>query len=235
MARTRKIDTAHIELADALDLWAKKNQVSKNPYVTELSDALRDKSELHKWSELDPFELLPIPVPHKTDAVLRRIDLLTNIRNVLVFAPVALTWAAVGQATQGFEKYVKQNGASVVNFLEFWQNGYGVLSSFWRTADVARLDFLIIAAVIALTVAASVLNRRANQTESAEVSRIENERTLLATQITMFLFDKKKITNLTFNQSMSGAIQRLQNATAALEKTAKELQKSTKKLPKLDN
>ena len=234
MARKRKNDSAHIELADALENWAKKNQVFKSPYVTELTTALREKSELHKWAELDAFELLPIPTPRLTENVLRRIDLITNIRNVLVFAPVGLTWAAVGEATRGFEAYVKQNGASVVNFLEFWQNGFGVLPSFWRIGDVARLDFLIIAGVIALTVAISVLTRRANKNELHETTKIDNDRILLATQLTLFLMDKKKLTNLTFNQSMSGAIQRLQNATTALEKTAKELQKSTKKFPKID-
>lgn len=234
MAKVKKKENSNSVLAEQIDEWARKNGVARNSYVSELSNSLRENSDLHKWAEMDPFEHLPLPEPRSSNNTVRRIDLLSNIRNVLVFAPVGLTWAAVGQATQGFQKYVSQNGATVVNFLEFWQNGYGVLSSFWRISDIARLDFIIIAAVIALTIATSVLSRRVGKQEEIEMARIESDRSSLATKITLHLFDKKKITNITFNQSMAGAIQKLTNATTALEKTARELQKISKKFPKAD-
>lgn len=230
----KKIDTANIEVADQLDRWAAKYRVSRNSYVEELSEALRTETDLHKWSEIDPFELLPTPEPHASVGLVRRIEMLTNIRNILVFLPVALTWAAVGQASSGFEKYVAQNGATVVNFLEFWQNGYGFLSGFWRLSDIARLDFLIITGVIVLTFLTSSLSRKANRDENVEYALIESDRSHIATQLVLLLVDKKKITNLTFNQSMSGAVQRLTNSTKALEKTVKELQKASKKLPKVE-
>lgn len=234
MAKAKKIDNSVVEAADQLDEWAKKYRVASNSYVQEISEALRSETDLHKWAEVNPFDLLPTPEPTGTFSLVRRIELLTNIRNVLVFAPVALTWAAVGAASSGFEKYVAQNGATVVNFLEFWQNGYGFLASFWRLSDIARLDFLIIATVIVLTVFTSTLSRRANRDEHNEYARIESDRTHIATKLVLALSDKQKINNVTFNKSLAGAIQRLTNATKALEKTAKELQKSAKKLPKVD-
>jgi hypothetical protein len=232
MATKRRVSNSkkHIELADQVDLWARKYQVSRDPYVTGLSSSLREKKNLQIWASMNPVEYLPHPEIIEGIAVAKWARLLTLIRNVLVFAPVALTWAAVGQATTSFSVYVKENGADVVNFLDFWQNGYGVLGSEWKIANVARLDFFIILIVIVLTLIASVFGRRATDEQAAYEEQIERERIGLAVAITSFLFDKQKATNVTMNASLAGAIAKLLNATDALEDVAKNLAKTTKKV-----
>lgn len=223
----------NVELAQALQEWIDKHECA-NELTSELAKAIEEKKDLHKWAELDPFEFLPMPATHRASKQLRLIETLTIIRNVLVFAPVALTWAAVGEATKAFEKYVAENDASVVNFLEFWQNGFDVLPAFWRIADVARLDFLIIAVVIVLTLLASYKGQKLAVIENQEIVEIENDRQLMATKLALFLVDKKKITNVTFNQALAGSVQQLRTATAALDKTTKEMLKASKRLPKTD-
>jgi hypothetical protein len=232
MATKRRVSNSkkHIELADQVDLWARKYRVSRDPYVTGLSSSLREKKNLQIWASMNPVEYLPHPEIIEGIAVAKWARLLTLIRNVLVFAPVALTWAAVGQATTAFSKYVKENGADVVNFLDFWQNGYGVLGNEWKIANVAQLDFLIILVVIILTLVASVFGRRATSEQAAYEEQIERERIGLAVEITSFLFDKQKATNVTMNASLAGAIAKLLNATDALEDVAKNLAKTTKKV-----
>jgi hypothetical protein len=232
MATKRRVSNSkkHIELADQVDLWARKYQVSRDPYVTGLSTSLREKKGLQIWASMNPVEYLPHPETIEGIAVAKWARLLTLIRNVLVFAPVALTWAAVGQATTAFSVYVKENGADVVNFLDFWQNGYGVLGSEWKIANVARLDFFIILIVIVLTLIASVFGRRATDEQAAYEEQIERERIGLAVEINSFLFDKQKATNVTMNASLAGAIAKLLNATDALEDVAKNLAKTTKKV-----
>ena len=232
MATKRRVSNSkkHIELADQVDLWARKYRVSRDPYVTGLSTSLREKKNLQIWASMNPVEYLPHPEIIEGIAVAKWARLLTLIRNVLVFAPVALTWAAVGQATTAFSKYVKENGADVVNFLDFWQNGYGVLGNEWKIANVAQLDFLIILVVIILTLVASVFGRRATSEQAAYEEQIERERIGLAVEITSFLFDKQKATNVTMNASLAGAIAKLLNATDALEDVAKSLAKTTKKV-----
>ena len=123
-----KKPSENIEIAQALSAWGKKYGCTNNLTEQLVSD-LENKSNLHKWAELDPFEFLPYPRAMAFDKKNRLVDTLTVLRNVLVFAPVALTWAAVGQATTAFEKYTAANDGAVVNFLEFWQNGYGVLDA----------------------------------------------------------------------------------------------------------
>jgi hypothetical protein len=232
MATKRRVSNSkkHIELADRVDFWARKYRVSRDPYVIGLSASLREKKNLQIWASMNPVEYLPQPEITEGIAVARWARLITLVRNVLVFAPVALTWAAVGQATTAFSRYVQKNGADVVNFLDFWQNGYGELGSEWKIANVARLDFLIILVVIILTLIASVFGKRASEEQAAYEIEIERERIGLAVEITTFLHDKQKATNVTMNASLAGAIAKLLNATDALEDVAKNLAKTVKKV-----
>jgi hypothetical protein len=225
--------TEHLEMAQQITEWAKKYS-SHNDLTKKLVSDLESKTDLHKWAELDPFEFLPFPGSAESTKKSRVIDNLTVLRNVLVFAPVALTWAAVGEATKAFEKYTAENSTAVVNFLEFWQNGYGVLDAKWRISEVARLDFILILLVIVLTLFISFAGQKLAKSESLESSTLENSRQLMAAKLALFLVDKKKITNVTFNQSIAGSVQRLSAAASALEKTTKEMSKASKRLPKFD-
>jgi hypothetical protein len=232
MATKRRVSNSkkHLELADQVDSWAYKYQVSRDPYTNGLSNSLREKKNLQIWAAMNPIEYLPQPEITEGIAIARWARLLTLIRNVLVFAPVALTWAAVGQATSAFSRYVDENGADVVNFLDFWANGYGYLGTEWQISKVAFLDFLIILVVIILTLIASVFGKRASELQAKFDQQIERERIGLAVEINSFLFDKQKATNVSMNASLAGAIAKLLNATDSLEDVTKNLAKTTKKV-----
>ena len=232
MATKRRVSNSkkHLELADQVDSWAYKYQVSRDPYTNGLSNSLREKKNLQIWAAMNPIEYLPQPEITEGIAIARWARLLTLIRNVLVFAPVALTWAAVGQATSAFSRYVDENGADVVNFLDFWENGYGYLGTEWQISHVAFLDFLIILVVIILTLIASVFGKRASELQAKFDQQIERERIGLAVEINSFLFDKQKATNVSMNASLAGAIAKLLNATDSLEDVTKNLAKTTKKV-----
>jgi len=232
MATKRRVSNSkkHLELADQVDSWAYKYQVSRDPYTNGLSNSLREKKNLQIWAAMNPIEYLPQPEITEGIAIARWARLLTLIRNVLVFAPVALTWAAVGQATSAFSRYVDENGADVVNFLDFWTNGYGYLGTEWQISKVAFLDFSIILVVIILTLIASVFGKRASELQAKFDQQIERERIGLAVEINSFLFDKQKATNVSMNASLAGAIAKLLNATDSLEDVTKNLAKTTKKV-----
>ena len=232
MATKRRVSNSkkHLELADQVDSWAYKYQVSRDPYTNGLSNSLREKKNLQIWAAMNPIEYLPQPEITEGIAIARWARLLTLIRNVLVFAPVALTWAAVGQATSAFSRYVDENGADVVNFLDFWENGYGYLGTEWQISNVAFLDFLIILVVIILTLIASVFGKKASELQAKFDQQIERERIGLAVEINSFLFDKQKATNVSMNASLAGAIAKLLNATDSLEDVTKNLAKTTKKV-----
>jgi len=81
-----------------------------------------------------------------------------------------------------------------------------------------------------LTLIASALGRKASDQQANHDNQIERERIGLAVEITSFLFDKQKISNITMNASLAGAIGKLLNATDALEDVSKNLAKVTKKV-----
>jgi hypothetical protein len=88
-------------LATKIAQWVAQYNLQNDPYLTGLLAAIEGKKDLHIWAELDPNEYLPHPDTDAAGAKERLVRLLTVIRNVLVFAPVALTWAAVSAATTG--------------------------------------------------------------------------------------------------------------------------------------
>ena len=230
--RTLKLkSTEHLEIADQLNGWASRYKVTSDPYVSALTNDLRDEKNLAMWATLDPLACLPEPAISEGYSSIKWTRLLTVLRNVLVFAPVALTWYAVGQATSAFSKYVGAHGTDVVNFLDFWQNGYETLAKEWTIGRVATLDFLIIFLVIALTLAVSVLGKRGSDLQQANENEIDRERVRIAVVLAGFLFDKRSVTNLTMNQSMANVLNKLLNASGDLAATAKSLEKTTKKLP----
>ena len=220
------------QLVGSINAWIARHNLQSDPYLNGLVTAIENKKDLHIWAELDPTEYLPHPEAKAGSATDRLVRLLTVIRNVLVFAPVALTWAAVSEATSGFSKYIAENGADVVNFLDFWQNGYGILGEEWKIGNVARLDFIIVLIVIALTLYVSRGSYKAEVLRNAAEDEIDRERLALAIEIHAALHDKRKITTVNMNASLAGAISRLVAATNNLEDASHIIEKASRKLPK---
>jgi hypothetical protein len=219
-------------LAGSISTWIARHNLQNDPYLNGLLAAIKDKKDLHIWAELDPNDYLPHPNTQAGFAKARLVRILTVIRNVLVFAPVALTWAAVSAATTGFSQYIKQNGADVVNFLDFWQNGYDILGNEWKIGNVARLDFFIVLIVIALTLYVSQVGHTVDELKNASEDAIDYERLALAIEIHAALHDKKKISTVTMNASLAGAISRLVAATHNLEDASHAIEKASRKMPK---
>lgn len=219
-------------LASSIYRWISAHNLQSDPYLNNLLRAIESKKDLHIFAEMDPMEYLPHPDTNVGQASARLVRILTVVRNVLVFAPVALTWAAVSAATTGFSQYIEENGADVVNFLDFWQNGYGILAEEWKIGNVARLDFLIVLLVIILTLYVSQAGHKVRSLQRFTEKGIDRERVALAIEIRTALTDKKKITNVTMNASLAGSISRLVTASQNLEAASKEIDKAARRLPR---
>jgi hypothetical protein len=227
MSSTRKLST-HLSLAEKIITWAAENGVSEDPYIREVTEALLTRKRWPKFAVLNPFELLPHPSPAGSAGLKRISFFITLLRNVLVFVPVALTWSAVSHATTAFSIYVSRNTGSVANFLEFWQNGFHILSREWVISYIATLDFLLISIVIALTIVISFLDRRISHMENIQLAKADTDRTELGLAIVDFFFDKRTLTPLVMNQSMAQSVNRLTYSTESLAKSTKNLQDVTK-------
>jgi hypothetical protein len=230
MAKKRS-SSEHIDLANSIDLWAKKYGVNNDPYVLQLVTNLRTRKNLTFLASLNHFDLLPNPELQSTKNLEDLNRMLAVARNMLVFLPVAITWFAVSKATSAFSLYTSKNSVSVVNFLEFWQNGYGVLAKEWTIGRVALVDFLLIVLVILLTLVTSYLGNKNQINRQKEIDKIDAERTSIAIDISSYLFDKQTVTPLSMNQNLATALSKLLNATESLDKSTSILEKKFKELP----
>ena len=221
----------HLILLNSLQSWSTLYGVQADPYVSGLTSAVAARKNLPMWASLDPLEYLP----HADVNTHKRLHLLslimTVMRNSLVFLPVALTWYAISKATSAFATYTADNSLSVVNFLDFWENGYGVLAEEWSLSHVATLDFQIILGIIGLTIAITFLDRSLRDKKNQALQAADEDRIQMALAISSYLFDQQRVTNVTVNQSLSRAIRDILNSTDSLEKTSKELNKTVKLMP----
>ena len=217
MAGITKVERNQI-LAEVLQGWAREHDVTDDPYIVGITRALTENRNLAMWSGVDPLVTLPHPKPKLQDSLFLLFRRINMFRNALVFAPVAVTWLAVGQATSTFQEFVEKNSTSTVNFLEFWQNGYDVLGSEWRISRVATADFIIVLIVIVLTVVSNYLGEIARGRQAEEEIELTRSRTELALAIKEYLFTKQTISRLTLNQGVATAIENLVSATENLNK-----------------
>lgn len=229
---TRKKTTAPAELIAEIKAWAQSNHCADDAMVTTLIEDLESGQDLDAWASLASFEILP-PVEYRAgDKQLRLTNLIAIARNILVFVPVALTWVAVSKATSAFEQYTSANPNAVVNFLEFWQNGYGILSKDWTIGHIALLDGGIIGVVILLSMAVSFLEIRHKQAMRKIVPALNNQRLALGVKIFKYLHTQKSATPEVLNANVAASIRNLLATSKEMAKTSKELAKDVKKFGK---
>jgi hypothetical protein len=218
-----KQDFLHEEISQKLSQWASGNGVESDHIVQSLLQDFADEDNLAIWAGMDPFEYLPQPYPTVGNKFFNWAKQFANIRNVLVFIPVAITWEAVSKATEAFAKFVETNNATTVNFLEFWQNGYDVLPAFWTISHVASLDFAIILGVIVLSLVSTYFNTRGSKINKVEVNQLEAERIEMALALKMYLYSMREIDKNNVEEGISTSVAALLSATSSLSKSAKQL------------
>jgi hypothetical protein len=216
MIKVKKLEK-NLILAELIEKWAKKNNCINDAYVSNLIASLVKNENLAMWATTNPFDLLPNPEIKRGSTIKRITKNLTLWRNALVFAPVAFTWLAVGQATAAFQIYTDQNVNATVNFLQFWQNGFGILDEKWRIGTVAITDATLVFIVIALTISITYLTAKSRELNFEEEKELNQERLQIAIAIKEYLHTKQSISKLSLNQGIATAIENLVETTERLK------------------
>jgi hypothetical protein len=126
-----------------------------------LAEAMIDPVERDRWADVDlrrafhTERLAHIYAIHREGGEAPPVvDFVDKLRNVLVLAPIMLTWAALAEATRAYSKFIAQNPEQIgTPFLLLWQRGFGGQAS-WHSPSFAALaitDALIILVIISLT------------------------------------------------------------------------------------
>ena len=228
MPRAKKSDVIP-ELANSLEQWAIRYSLNADPYVVGLLQGMRSKKKIAFWAYTRAVDMLPLPEAISGFATMKRLDALMAFRNIMVFVPIAFTWAAISQATTAFAEYAKRGEAKVVNFFDFWENGYGVLSPFWTLSNVARIDFLLLAVIIFVSIGISVSERKLSSLETSEKARLDTERLQIAINIDEALSDYRYPTTQLVNRQLAQSILNLNETARALRAAAKEQESFNRK------
>lgn len=147
--------------------------------LRDLSNAVNTPTERIRWNAVDlrqAFNIERLSHQYAEQKVgkqeTRLIEFADKVRNVLVLLPVLLTWYALAEASQAYDRYLSANPDQVGQpFLLLWQQGFGgELGAFSPTfAMVALVDAAIIGVIILLTLYAH--GRREDQEDRvAEIS-----------------------------------------------------------------
>jgi hypothetical protein len=228
-ASARKKSTGNPELAEKIRSWGKKRRLTKDAYLAGLADAIEHDQDLVVWASTDVLAVFPHSYSAQTPN--RLYSILVMVRNVLVFAPVALTWLAISEATSAFAIYTTKETGTVANFLQFWEDGYGYLDEKWTISHVAVLDFQLVLAVIVLTLLTELYSNRSEDRAEKDDLDSERERIGLAVEVMAYLFDKRGVNNVTMNSALARSVQNLRTSSKSLNDAAKRIEKVAKSLP----
>jgi hypothetical protein len=232
---TTAVDTSTTTLAfdiaqmvSKISSWAAKNEVNtaENPYLNGLITAASRRDDLTMWASLDPMKHLPVVSTASSSKRLweRISSLFFVLRNVLVFVPVALTWLAISNAVDGFGDYTQSlDSGQEANFLQFWQQA----DPWWRIGHVAFLDFMLIAAIVTLTLLQSGFAARAEKLERKHASRIEHERAELGFAILNGLQGKRQASPESIAESLAEALNDLTQAARDVNEVAARLERAS--------
>ena len=217
------------ELQQSLQAWTQAFGHAQDPYIVGLYEALEKGERLDFWQTLDPLEYLPNYIAVKTNTGLGTARLLAGIRNIIIFLPVALTWASVSEATKAFNEFVTQNTGTPANFLQFWQDGYGLLDKFWSIGSIAQIDFVIVGMVIVLTAIVAIMQSRGQAANQVSNRIFISARTSLALEINLALDEFKPVTSANVPADVAKAVKSLRAALASgqsIEKPYSRLNKN---------
>lgn len=212
-------------LISRLNQWAVKHSLLEDPYLVSVSRAIEKNDSLDFWATLDPGTRLPRPLSKAGEQLITWSRYIAIFRNVLVFVPVAVTWKAIAEATSAFSEFINSNTATPVNFLEFWQNGYGLLDPIYRIGTVAEIDFWIIILVIGTTIISTSLLNIGRAKDAKEQVHLDAERELISFEIHKYLSVPNKVSKGFTEQTLNLAIRNLSSATESIADAAKRFEK----------
>ena len=230
MALRKPVDSEiREETLNSVQRFAVRYGHIQDPYLVQLNDALESGRNLANISILSPAKYLPTRSKAKPSSKLGIARLIAGVRNVLIFVPVAITWAAVGEATIAFNEFVQRNSGTPANFLQFWQDGYGVLDPFWSIGNIATVDFYLVSVIIVMTGFVASLQAVGQREKNQLFAQFEIDRRELAMRIEFSRYAMRPGTAQELPGDISAALRELRTSLARAQ-SGKEMAAAAKQL-----
>jgi hypothetical protein len=239
--------TVNASAMQLLHDWAEEIDELDDPYVKGLTNAVGRRDDLSVWASLDPLELLPVSKSKSWSRLGQISNVISAIRNILVFVPVLLTWLAISRAINAFGKFTKSYAeknpgtSKNLSFIEFWQdpdgylegwwrqnsNGNTLLGEFWRIGDVAALDAYIILVIIVLTAISGAVTWLAENRESIALEKSDRKRVEVGLAIASSLHGKRQANPESISEALAEALNDLTQAARDVNETASRLEQAS--------
>jgi len=214
------------QLATNIKKWITESGQTENTEIRQLCDDLEQGNAISRWAAVNFERVLPFRISRSTFEVRLR-----QIRNVLVFLPIALTWLSIMFASIRFNDFVRGKPGETVNFLVFWE------SQPWleKLSTVAGIDAVLILVVIAMT--AAINTRSASPTKVRELENLHNEVMIsLERELAGFRYlsvaDLHTLAQATVD-NLANSSQHVANAAASMDTMANKAEQATVNLENL--
>lgn len=181
------------EVEQSLYAWARENGYSNHDVIAMLASTVREQSNLNFWNSMNMLDVLPPAQHFGTHDYEKRVSHIATIRNVLIFLPFAITWAAIAFATSAYGNFLIQNEGTSVSFFAFWQNGFGLLSELWQVDTVAIINTILVVTIIFLTVKISRFHEMIHREFELGIVVAEDQRRALAMELQNYFHVNKEM------------------------------------------
>jgi len=241
--------TVNASAMQLLHDWAEEIDELDDPYVKGLTTAVGRRDDLSVWASLDPLELLPVSKSKSWSRLGQISNVISAIRNILVFVPVLLTWYAIGKALDAFGTFTqiyaneKPGESREFSFIGFWQNPTDYASKYltkagqvgkdWQLSEslwigeVARLDALIIFLIILLTAVSGALTWFSENRESIALEKSDRKRVEVGLAIASSLHGKRQANPESISEALAEALNDLTQAARDVNETASRLEQAS--------
>lgn len=209
----RASDRERIGAAKALKSWMDEEgeNIRNREILEQLHSDISANRKMNEWGSFPLDDLLRPPMrDFSTLGTAKVAELVTVLRNLLLFVPVLVTWYAIEQASKSYEKL----SGSGKTFLQSWNE------ITWSLQRVAFTDALIIAILITLTLASHLLDARAeDQARSLDEKSDARFRTMMV-KVGLYLHGFRQITPSALKGGLADAVNQLKAATDEMKDAA---------------
>jgi methyl-accepting chemotaxis protein len=182
-----------------------------------------DVEQLSSWSELDLVSLAA-PDALATATIERdgRLRSYENLRGILIFAPIAITWLAIALAARAYATLpLHLSEYRNVSFIALWERGFpGSNRISLRLFHVGLIDFGLIAAVVVLT---GIIGRRRNRLEQQAATNVDQLRGILI-KVQRHLVGYREHGTARFRAALTEAVKDLGELTSQIKRAGDKAQ-----------
>lgn len=157
----------------------RESDTSAAQRLDDLANAVGGGPYADAWATSDVHQVInaPLIVQHFRNQLVKDnvVVWVEFFRNVLIFAPLVVTWYGIASAVGAYGQLVQTDAAQgQLPFILLWQEGFSGRLSGWQSfSAIANTDFFILLAVLILTGISSYLSGLARQRREQEAAELE--------------------------------------------------------------